>query len=652
MSKLTKLFEPIRIGSLELPNRIVWPAITTLYDTHYDLKGEERSAYFYAEIARGGVGLMIIGALQAIYPGRREPSRVAINSDQYLPELRKWVKAIHDNGSRAAAQLAVWNYWAKGGEGTPAEDISPSGIVTLHGDFRQEFNHTMFLPESRPLTVEEIHMIEEQVGEAAIRAAEVGFDAIELPAVAGNLLNRFITPYTNRRNDEYGGSVQNRVRMLTETMAIIKKKVGDDFPFICRISADDMMPQGLTLEDAKQFVPFVERAGAHAISVFAGWYESPKPKYQMSIPRGAFVYLAAGIKEVVNIPVCANIRINDPILAEQMLAEGKADLIAMGRPLVADPELPNKAKEGRLEDILFCTACCECFVDISRGDPMGCAVNAKVGKETVYSITHTDKSKKVFVIGGGPAGMEAARVAALRGHQVTLFEKNDKLGGQLLYAVLPPYKEEWNTLISYLTTQMRRLKVEVRLNEEATAKLVEESKPDAVIVATGAVPIIPQIPGVEGKNVATAIDVLTGSKQVGQKVVIVGGGLIGCETAEFLDQKGKQVTILEMLPRIGDDIENFNRWVVVDRLTKAGLRMETEATVEAITERGVRVARNGGTEFFEADSVVIAVGMQCEKALAQELEGKVSLLYQVGACVEPRQVKQAIAEGFQAGLLV
>ncbi|GAJ13208.1 unnamed protein product, partial [marine sediment metagenome] len=240
---------------------------------------------------------------------------------------------------------------------------------------------------------------------------------------------------------------------------------------------------------------------------------------------------------------------------------------------------------------------------IANEQPLGCSVNAMAGREAECSITATDSPKKVLVIGGGPAGMEAARVAALRGHRVTLFEKKDKLGGQLLYAAIPPYKDEWNTLIDYLTVQMRKLDVEVRLNEEATARVVEEGKPDAVIVATGAVPIIPDIPGIDGKNVATAIDVLIWNKEMGQSVVIIGGGLIGCETAEFLSQKGKQVAIVEMLPCVGNDIGGFNRWVILDRLKAAGIRTEVKTKILEITERGVKVAGESGAKFLQADSV-------------------------------------------------
>lgn len=650
VNKLEKLFQPIKIGTLELPNRIIMPAITT----NYDLEESDRYKNFCAELARGGVALLTIGALQTLYPGRRgRRNRVNVNSDSDIPKLREWVTTIHDNSGRAAAQLATYGYWAKKGIRSTPEDVGPSEVVLPASGIHPHYGHAEFVPKTKALTVEEILMIEEAIGDAAVRAGEAGFDATELQVGGGSLLVRFINPFTNRRQDEYGGSLKNRTRMLLETIANIKKKVGNDFPLICRIPGLDMVPWGLTLDDWKEISVIIEKAGVHALSIYPGWHETREPRHEMCVPRGAFVYLSEGIKQVVNIPVAANFRINDPLLAEQILVEAKADLIAMGRPLIADPDLPKKAKEGRLEDIRMCTACCRCYDDLVAGEPLSCAVNARAGREAERVLKPAEKSKKVLVIGGGPAGMEAARVAALRGHQVALFEKEDKLGGQLLYATLPPYKQEWNTLIEYLSTQLRKLGVDVRLNKECTTKTVEELEPNTVIVATGATPIIPNIARVEGNNVVTAIEVLTGSREVGQNVVIVGGGLIGCETAEFLTQKGKKVTIHEMLDRVGTDIGGWNRWFIVDRLNKTGIRIETNSKVEEITTKGVRITRSGCFhEFFEADTVVLAVGMEAVDKIAQELKGKVASLYQVGDSVQPGKVKEAIEGGFQAALQI
>lgn len=585
------------------------------------------------------------------YPGRRSHrGGIDISNDDDIPKLKELTKAIHDNGGRVAAQLATYGYWSKKREENTPEDVGPSDVSIPTDNIHPNFSRAEFVPRTRPLTVEEILIIEEAIGDAAVRAQESGFDGVELQAVGGNLFSRFINPFTNRRSDEYGGTLENRVRILTEAINNIKRKVGDDYPLICRIPGTEMVPWGLVLDDWKKIAPIIEKAGVHALSIYPGWHETREPRHQMCVPRGAFVYLAEGIKGVVKIPVATGNRINDPVLAEQILMEGKAHLIAMGTPLIADPYLPYKARHGQLEDIRMCTACCNCWNDIVKGKPITCSVNAMAGKELEYPIIAARKSKKVFVIGGGPAGMEAARVASQRGHHVTLFEKGLRLGGQLLYAALPPYKEEWNTLVNYLVTQLKKLNVEVRLNEECTIRTVEECEPDAVIVATGATPIIPNIAGVDRGNVITAIEALIGSKQVGQNVVIVGGGSIGCETAEFLFKMGKRVTILEMLDRIGADIGEWNRWVIVDRLNAAGIRVETGSKIELITEKGVKITRPRGLqEFFEADSVVIAVGMKSIDKIAKELNGRVASLYKVGDCVEPRKVREAIEGGFLVG---
>jgi len=421
---------------------------------------------------------------------------------------------------------------------------------------------------------------------------------------------------------------------------------------LARLSGADFIEGCHTLEDTMQVAQILEQAGINALDVTTGWHEAPVPSFHASVPRGSWAYLAEGVKSVVSIPVITGTRVPDPVLADRILVEGKADLVYMARPLIADPELPNKARAGRLEEIRPCIACSRCFSTILRGEPMVCTVNARAGKETEYQLEPVKQPKKVLVIGGGPAGMEAARVAATRGHRVMLIDRQNSLGGQMQVATIPPYKEEVGYFVKYLAGQLDRLDVEVRLNQEVTVKVVAEIAPDAVIMAAGASHIIPDIPGKAGNNVATATDVLTGKREVGEKVVIIGGGRIGCETAEFLAGQGKKVTILEILDRIGNDFERTNRWVVMQRLRQAQIGLETRVEVTEITQTGVRINRDGESHFIEADSIVMAAGMKPENRLAEELKNRVPVVYIIGDCSQPRGIAEAVQDGLRVGCMI
>jgi len=649
--KLEKLFEPIQIGSLQLPNRIIMPAITT----YFDYENLEKQIAFFSARAAGGAGMLTVGALQTLYPGRRDHVwSMNLHNDEDIPKLRRLTRAIEQNGSRSMAQLATYGYWAKSGPGSIAEDVAPSAVELSREDLHPTYARADFLPKVRQLEPEEIQLIVKQVGDAAARAAKASFDAVELQVVGGNLLNRFTNPTTNQRSDEYGGSVENRARIILEIIAEIKKRIGDDFPLVCRIPGDDLMSFGLKIEGWKDFAPLFEGAGVHAINIMPGWHESKVPRVQMLLPRAGFVYLAEGIKQVVQIPVAAGNNINDPVLAEDILAEGRADLIAMGRPLLADPKLPNKAKQGLIEDIRPCVRCNHCFECMPRHEPLSCAVNAMCGREGTHEVHPASVIKKVTIVGGGPAGMEAARVAAKRGHKVTLFEKNDRLGGQLIYAVLPPHKGEWKSTIDYLTTQVQKMKITIRLGEEATPRKIKETIPDALVVATGAEYVLSDIPGINGANVVTPIQVLTGERKVGRNVVIVGGGSIGCETAEFLSEHDKQILILEMLPTIAGDLGTYNRWLMIERLIENDVRVETNVKVEEITDKGVWAVRpfSAHDEFFEADTVVVATGNRSVGSLVTAMKTKVPELHIIGDAVSPRKVKEAIEEGFLTALKI
>ena len=657
MERLTRLFEPISIGSLTLKNRIIMPAVTTLFD----LEGGSRYADFYVERARGGASLIVLN-MQALYPGRAGRSGavpdektaqmgpVKINHDAYIPRLRVITQTLADAGTAPCAQLAVYGFWAKDGYGAPAEEVSPSGVVLEGDQYRPGLEKLSFIRHGRPLTVEEIQQIERDVAAAAVRAMKAGFHIIELQSLGGNLLSRFLSPLTNKRDDEYGGSLENRARMLLETARAVKAAVGDKLPLMCRINGDDLLPGGMGVTDYQQLVPLLEDAGVQALNVMPGWYETRQPVNQMCVPKGAFVYAAERLKQVAQIPVFTNIRITDPRLAEQILQEGRADGIAVCSALIADPEWPVKAQEGRLDDIRMCTGCCHCWSELAGHlRPISCSVNARVGVESKTVIKRAEKPKTIWVVGGGPGGMEAARVAALRGHRVTLFERRDELGGQLLFAALAPHKGEWSNLVSYLEAQLGKNGVEVRLGTKLSADEIVAGRPDEVIVATGARPIVPKIPGIDRPNVSSCVDILTGKSKPGQKVAIIGGGCTGGESAEHLAKQGKTVTIIEMLPEVAADVDFWNRWVLLDRLKRARIRMIVNAKAEEISAAGVRITVDGRSEMIEADFVGFAIGARPYNPLTKELEGRFDAVHPIGDCDTPQRVRQAIDAGFRIG---
>jgi len=403
----------------------------------------------------------------------------------------------------------------------------------------------------------------------------------------------------------------------------------------------------------------LENAGIQVINVYTGWHESPVPTVQAVLPKGAFLHLAEKIKGWVDIPVIAANRINDPVVAEKAIAEGKADMTGMARALLADPELPNKALEGRAEEIVPCLACSNCLTDIlttykdwGTAASTSCSVNPLAGREAENAIAPANKSKNVFVIGGGPGGMEAAMTAAARGHKVTLYDRGNELGGKLLIASIPPYKNELQSLITSLASRARKAGVLIKLKSDVGPETIEKENPDVLIMATGSSSLIPNIPGVAGPNVVLAEDVLTGARTVSGNVLIVGGGMVGCETAEFLLERAKgvtQVTVIEMLGRMADNVSPTYRPFFLARFKKEGIKMETNTTVQEITGEGVKVEQKGAAGFFKGNAVVLAVGFKSNLTLDEKTMTKVPEVYEIGDCAKPRMIKEAIEEGFAVG---
>jgi 2,4-dienoyl-CoA reductase-like NADH-dependent reductase (Old Yellow Enzyme family)/thioredoxin reductase len=637
MSKLEHLLSPIKIGKMEVKNRVEFAPVTDNFGI--DDYVTDRMIKFYVDRAKGGVGLINIGFFTVNYP--HNPLGIGMYDDRFIPGIRKLTDACHAYGAKVGVELTFEeNYATK--RGGPFEPIGPSAVGTRAGK-----------PVPRALTIAEIEELVEQFGESARRSVEGGFDAIHILGSAGYPLAQFASPLTNIRTDKYGGSFENRLRIHTEIIKAMRKKGGDDVAITWRMGGQDFMPGGNTLDDTVKIAQYLEKQGVQMINITTGWHDSGQPFIQYFIPKANWIFMGARVKQNVKIPIIVGTRIVDPIMANQIIADGKADMVYLARPLIADADLVNKAAAGKLDDITPCTSCCLCFDAWSRTEPIYCQVNARAGRELELNITPAKQPKKVFVVGSGPGGMEAARVAGLKGHKVTLFEKSDKLGGALNAAGGPSVKDGIIYFRDYLIRQMNKEGIEVKLNTEVDNTIIEKERPDVVIVATGSTPIIPKIPGITGKNVVLAADVLMGKKSVGNKIVVIGGGMVGCEVADFLaDEKGKtDITILEMLPKVAIDVGPTLRWVVRKRLNDFKIKQKTNARVSEVTDKGVISMCNNCSEFVEADTVIIAVGYESCDKLAKEIEGKAGVAVKVvGDCNKVARIAEAVEGGFWAAI--
>jgi len=639
--EFNRLFTPITVQGMKLRNRIVLLPISTGFIEPDESVGD-RFINFYAERAKGGAGLIIIPFTPIKDGARIEPG---LFDDRFLSGIRSLTSRIHFHGAKTAAQL-ILSYFVVLQNNIP-ELVGPSPV----------FNKIVHAVP-RELTRDEIHFIVTEFGNAARRAREGGFDAVEILVGAGYILNRFLSPISNNRLDDYGGSLANRMRIILEVIESIKNEVGNDFPIICRLNVEEQMPGGHTIEDSKEVLIALEKAGVSMINIYTGWHESPIPTVAPSLPKGAFAHLSQKAKEYVRIPIIAANRINDPFIAEKILVEGKADLIGMARALIADPELPNKAREGRTEEIIPCIACSCCLAQImasAYGDNQGpvrslCGVNPLAGKEGEGLLSKAQRKKRVYVIGSGPGGMVAAMTAAARGHEVTVFEKSSNPGGRLITAALPPFKDEIRNLSKSLYIRCQKAGVKFRFNVHVTHELIEKKKPGTLVLAIGAEDFIPNINGIDGSNVLLGEDVLTGRKIVSGAVIIVGGGTVGCEIAEFIVNKSVgDVTVVEMLKRIAPTLTPTYRPFFLARLKKDGVKFETETIVTRITEHGVDVMKNGTVGFLQGHTVVIAAGYKADPKKIEQFQGSAAEIYCVGDCVNARMIKDAIEEGFTIG---
>jgi 2,4-dienoyl-CoA reductase-like NADH-dependent reductase (Old Yellow Enzyme family)/thioredoxin reductase len=635
MKPLNLLFTPLKIGGMEVNNRIILaPMGTSLADR----RGSITDAFisYYRERAGGGAGYITVGNACVHPSGRAAERMVCIYDDAHTAGFVRLAEAIHAVGGKVVVQL---NHAGRQSSSsiTGQKLVAPSAIACK-----------IMKEAPRALSREEIEDLVEAFSAAALRIKRAGCDGVEFHMAHGYLICQFLSPYTNHRQDEYGGSTERRFRFAGEILARTRKKVGQGFPLICRISADEMVDGGLRIEEARVIARHLVTAGADAIHVSACNYESyayNMPCYYLN--EGCFIPLAAEIKSVIDVPVIAVGRITSPFMAEEILQRGQADLIAMGRALVADPHLVQKTRQGNLSAIRPCLSCNQCVESISR-DRLECTVNPDIGYEAGREHHQASRPQKVLVIGAGPGGMEAARVAAQRGHAVTLYEAAARLGGQLFSAALPPMKDGFRLLIDYYGRVLAALGVKIVLNTTCTADFVKAQNPDAVIVATGShCCAFTSDPAC--LNVMSYARALNDIGQVGDNVIIAGGGPRGAELADYLAREQKQVTIVEKRKKIGFGLPTGIRFHLENRLKAAHVKMLTRTVVLDISEKRMQVKTKGSVkELTGFDTVITAVGDTSNNDLARDLRNFDRPVHVIGDANEPRGIKAAIAEGAAA----
>jgi len=641
-----KLFEPGWIGNVQLKNRVIKaPQHTGLANPDGSIT--ERMLRYYKDVASGGVSMVIVEyAWIDNDASRASPCQLGIASMDHIPGLSLLAQTIQANGAKAAIQISH----AGRQRFTLARPKAPSTVPW-------EEIFAAGCPPPDVLTFEEILQIVKSFGQAARKAQIADFDMVEIHACHGYLISNFLSPRTNKRADWYGGSLENRMRFLLEVIAEIKCQVGSGYPVCVRVSGIDYEPDGTKIEETIELCKRLEALGVAVIHMSGGnHHQTIHEVSPMGMSLAHNVWAAEAVKKEIKIPLIASGSITKPVLAESILADGKGDFIGLGRPLWADPQWPLKALEGRPEDIRPCIRCNDGC--LARGDHLAktisCSVNVAVCREAEFQVTKAEHPKKVAVIGGGPAGMEAARVCALKGHQVTLYEKRE-LGGALLEASIPEFKApDLKPLISYLRTQTKKLNIRV-INEEATAQAVQTGGFDAVIVAAGATPLmLEDVHGITHQKVTSASQVLHGKAKLGQKIAVIGGGIVGTEVGLFLAEQGKEVVFVEMLDTFMNNVTFDERLVYEERFKKLNVSILTGKRLEGVSDKGITlVDRYGLRTTISADTVVLAAGFKPNRDLIDSLrKGPKLQVFEVGDCVRPRKIFDAIHDGHLAAKLL
>ncbi len=649
---------------MEVSNRIVMPAMHIgLGQDGYVTK---KFIDFYVERSIGGTGLITIGGCSVSKYGSGFPTMISIDDDKYIPKLKETTDAIHKarDGVKISAQLIHF-----GGIARLPPEITPIAPSAIYSKVRKS--------TPKEMTIEDIKQEQQAFAEATVRAKKAGFDAVEIAGSNGFLLAQFESPKTNHRTDKYGGDLDNRLRFPLETLELIRSRA-DDFVVGYRIAGNDFLQDGTPYHEkaiiAKTLSKYIDY-----YDVTGGWGESPVPQITMDVPEGCYSYLAENIKKSVSIPVFSSNRINNPEIAEQVLMSGKADAVCIGRGLIADPYLPMKAENGDIRDIMNCIGCNQgCFDTANRMISVSCLRNARAGNEAETELKPLQKKKKVMIIGSGPAGLEAARVARIRGHDVHLFEKSDKIGGLLNIIWVPPGRNEFKRMIDNYNYWIQKHGINVHLGQEVFVDTVKEFNPDAVIIATGSSPVKPNIPGIERDNVFFANDVFSGDAPVGKNNVIIGGGATGVELAIYLAKYGQmsleafdfltqykaleldvalgmihngrnKVSILEQLPRLGKNIGITTRWVLIRKCRSLGVEFLTSTTVTDIGENYVNYRNAEGNEdvISDVDYVYYATGVVPNDSLFNDIKALGNIpVERIGDARTPESVLEAVAQGF------
>jgi mycofactocin system FadH/OYE family oxidoreductase 2 len=641
------LFSPLKIGKVAVPNRICFSAHLTNFAQ--DSLPSERHVHYYTARAKGETGL-IITEEQSVHPTDHAYEKII---EAFMPEVvagyKEITRAVHEYETKIFAQL---NHNGQQCDGSLSRlpVWAPSPIADV-----------LFRETPKEMEIEDIQEVIQHFCKAAIHVREGGFDGIELQFGHSSLARQFLSPLTNFRKDEYGGSLENRIRFSLELLEAVRKTVGDDYTLGVRLCADEMIPGGLTLEDAKEIAKRFEFSGYidFVDLTLATFYNLYLVGGTMHMPLGYAVPLSAGIKEVVRLPVFATGRINDPLFAEKVLASGRADMIGMVRAQICDPNLARKAREGILEEIRYCIAdnqCCYGRVGLNKG--LGCIQNPAVGhedKEGEGKLIPTKTKKRVLVVGGGPAGMWAQKIGIMRGHDVTLYEKGEQLGGQVLIAMKGSGREEFGVIIRNELNQLKRLNASIVYKKIVTPEFILEQEPDAVVVATGSVPKPCPVKGADGPRVFNVWQILRGEAELGEKILFIDydGHHQATSSAEYLADQAKSVHVITPSLFVGAELgPSQDLYLTRQRLMQKGVIFTTDFAVMEIRDtdiHGFNVYSNEWKVFGGYDTVVVAMGNQVEDSLYQALKGRVRELYRIGDCVAPRKVDMAIYEGYMVG---